>query len=517
MAGESDDPRALVSRDNPPAFTLVYPGVSRESEYSAEWSRIASELEQQEKNDDEEKQKEDDDQKDSSASSDTKLFRVDHVVDPSDEDPGEPIRLLFPISSELIKQERSYMEAPPGTVLESKMADEIDALYRLYGRGEVARLGDSLNAAYFANLKAFEEGYKDDTREESEKFSLRTDVSAGARMVGSVYVRQLRALDDRIREYQKLITVAAAKLADTKVVDAGTEILTEAKRYLPRARHVVSAQKALETDSNEYLAGGPDSPALREALARIQSRMMALENPPPATPGFFALVNPLATSPAEDAAHALEYEVSQACQRYPVLHRIWKEASFTRYADTERMIFSALSGTWRTNRRVRDTLVNRPEVVWLFPPLIHETLDILAEENAEYGDLGTGARAAQEQLEAQREDRFTETLAKIVGVLDVAVGFTSPAPPVALAIAGASLVLSLAASLAEYEQLSAESDAANATLDPRKALCSDPSFGFFALGIALSLLDLRAMRNAYKAARVTREVDDIGRLVREGT
>ena len=121
-------------------------------------------------------------------------------------------------------------------------------------------------------------------------------------------------------------------------------------------------------------------------------------------------------------------------------------------------------------------------------------------------------------LETQVHDQGGRQVDRlIVGVLDVAVGFTSPAPPVALAFAAASLVLSVANSLAEYQELSAKSDAASATLDPRKALCSDPSFGFFALGVAFSLLDLRAMRNAYKAARVTREVDDMSRLVREGS
>lgn len=515
MATQSDDPRALVPSFMPPVVTLVYPGQGAAFESSGEWSRIAAELEEQEK----QKEKED-----SSSASDIKLFRVDQFPRPftpeAEEDDGEPMRWLFPISDDLIKNERFYnTEAPPGTVLEAKMADEIDSLYRLYGMDEVVRLGDSINSAYLANLKAFDEAYADGTREKNEQFDKRTDVLAAVRMVSSVYGRQLGALRDRIKEHQKQVTEAAAKIAAAKIQEAGVEILTEATRYVPLARkHTVSAQRALETDgdlTNFYLAGGPDTPALLEAVARIRSRMEAVDNPPPAKPELFGLLNPLATSPAEDAAHALEIEISLACQRFPILHRTWKTLRFTRYADNMRKVFSALRSAWSTNRRMQQRIVNEPEVVWLFPPLIHETLEKLAEENPEFGDLGVGARAAQELLE-ESASRITEQLAKIAGFLDLAVALTSPAPPIALSFAGASLVFSLADSLLEYQQLSAQDDAANSVLDPRKALCSDPSYGFFALGIALSLLDLRGMRNAYRAARVTREVDELGKLVQEG-
>lgn len=522
MATQIDDPRAFVAGFMPPIASIVYPDEGAGFDSRSEWARIARELEEQEK--DEEKK-----EQESSTSSDVKLFRVDQFprpFSPEAEEDGEPMRWLFPISDDLIKNERFYnTEAPPGTVLERRMAEEINSLYCLYGIEEVVRLGDSIGSAYLANLKAFDEKYADGTREKDEQFLKRTDVLAAVRMVQSVYRRQLSALSDRIKEHQKQVREAAAKIAIAKLEEAGLEILTETTRYLPLERKTtVSAQKALETvfdplDPQRILLDGPDYPALRDAAARIRSRIEAVDNPPHAKPGLFALLNPLATSPAEDAAHALELELSQACQRFPILQRTWKILTFTRdplpTIETKTAIFDVLRGAWIANRRLRDRIVNEPEIVWLFPPLIHETLEQLAVENPEYGDLGVGARAAQEMLE-ESASRITEQLATIVGFLDLAVAITSPALPVALCFAGASLVFSLVDSLVEYRQLSAQDDAANSALDPRKALASDPSYGFFALGIALSLLDMRGMRNAYRAARVTREVDELGKLVKEG-
>ena len=507
MANQSIDPKVLASF---PIASIVYPDEGTGFDSRSEWSRIAGDLEQQEKD---EKESED-----SSDSSEVKFFRVDQKLDPYDEDRDEPTRWFFPISSRLIEQERSFDEAPPGTVLESMMADELHSLYCLNGSTEVVRLGDSITDSYFTNLDAFEEGYENGTREKEEQFAKRTDVLAARRMVNSVYVRQLGALLDRIKEHQKQVTKEAVKIAYAKLEEASTEILAEAMRYLPPTQKAsVSTQTLLESDPMVH-SGGPRFLDLLDATARINSRFQAVDHPPPAEPNPFAILNNLpVTSPAEDAAHALEYEISQACLRFPVLHRTWKLMAFTPFPYNDTLIFGALSQAWRSNRRLRDRIANDPDVVWQFPALIHETVEQLSAENPDYGDLELGARAAQDLLDGA-ENRITETLAKIVGLLDLAAAVTSPAPPIAFSIAAASLVFSLADSLVEYQQLSAKDDAANAALDPRKALSSDPSYLFFGLGIAFSLLDVWGLPKAYRAAgRVAQEVDELGKVVKEAS
>jgi hypothetical protein len=530
MAGETDGRTALFP-GMPPVVTLVYAEEGGGFESSGDWSRIAGELRQQEREREKEKEKETDSDKDEAkkeeSSSDTKFFRVELVnplfpLEPREDD-DEPIRWLFPLSAKSLRS-----AAAAGSPLDRKMADEIASLYSLHGIDKVDDLGGSLFTAYEDALAAFAAEYADGTREAKEQFDHGPDVRTAYETVHAVWRRHADALRDRIKEHQRLVAEAAAKVARAKLEEAALEILTEAARYLGplQTRRTVNAQKLLETISDplNVRLDGPGYPALIEAVARIESRIAAVEHPAPAPPAPLAKLNPLATSPVVDAANALGLELSQACQRFPVLHHTWQTLRFTERAappgagaqlDTITAVHGVLRKAWTANRRLHDRFASERDLVWLFPPLVHETLEQLAQEDPDYGDLGEGARAAQERLE-ESEDRATQQLALVVGFLEMAVALTSPAPPVALCFAGASLVFSLLDTVFEYQELSAQDDAAHAVLDPSKALSADPSYFFFALGIATSLLDLRSIRDAYRAARVAREVDELGNLVEEG-
>jgi hypothetical protein len=65
---------------------------------------------------------------------------------------------------------------PQPPLLERKMADEIDSLYRLYGSDGVARLSASIWTTYFANLQAWDEGNAGGRREQEEQFDQRSAV-----------------------------------------------------------------------------------------------------------------------------------------------------------------------------------------------------------------------------------------------------------------------------------------------------------------------------------------------------
>jgi hypothetical protein len=323
--------------------------------------------------------------------------------------------------------------------------------------------------------------------------------------------------------------------------EAGIEILREATRYLAlNRRHTVAAQKLLETTSDPAYAilRGPDVPMLAGAIRRIQSRQAAMDS---ATRRVSSAPRDLgAVTDLEDSLDALGLTVMVQCRQFPILYRTWKNLRLTpdvqvdlyshrepslaagtlaggaAIAEIRKAVFSTLKKAWESNVALRTEINSNSQIVWQFPPLIQAALEDLADADPRFASLSIGAKAAEEYLEI-KQTRITSVLTQIIGLLDLAALAASAAPPIGLTLAGISLVLSIADSIVEFFQLRAEDRAFNAVLDPQKTLSLEPSYFGFVLGIAFSLLDVKAVKDALRATRYAREAAELQRLAETGS
>ena len=173
-------------------------------------------------------------------------------------------------------------------------------------------------------------------------------------------------------------------------------------------------------------------------------------------------------------------------------------------ATLQRQLFEALQTSYEANVELHQDLDTSS--VWDLSPLIDLTLEDLEEDGPT-----VWYRAAQERLKFQESMSVAAILSIVTGVLEMGGAFVAAEPPVLLALAAASAVLSAIDNAQEFFMLRTKDRAHLASLDPQLALSTEPSYFGFYVSIAFSLLDIKGVRDAIHNVRLARyghELDD---------
>ena len=226
----------------------------------------------------------------------------------------------------------------------------------------------------------------------------------------------------------------------------------------------------------------------------------------------------------EHATQSLATTVEIVCDEHPLLYRVWETVSLpgdvyfgargelfgrpgranAAIATLQRQLFEALQTSYEANVELHQDLDTSS--VWDLSPLIDLTLEDLEEDGPT-----VWYRAAQERLKFQESMSVAAILSIVTGVLEMGGAFVAAEPPVLLALAAASAVLSAIDNAQEFFMLRTKDRAHLASLDPQLALSTEPSYFGFYVSIAFSLLDIKGVRDAIHNVRLARyghELDD---------
>jgi hypothetical protein len=189
---------------------------------------------------------------------------------------------------------------------------------------------------------------------------------------------------------------------------------------------------------------------------------------------------------AFDALEAeLEGLLAVVGQEYPVLFRIYRDADPANLAGVASTVVAALRRAHTANHVLRRDLSGDASDVWQFPPSVRETLMDIGIQ-----DASIAWTAAEERLEREHGPRLAAQLGVVSGLAAggaALLGAAIVAPPVAVVIAIADVVVNAIDALQEYlayRQLRAGFDA---VLDPSLALGTEPGLLGTVLTIAFDL------------------------------
>lgn len=348
---------------------------------------------------------------------------------------------------------------------------------------------------------------------------------AGSRL----YQAHSDAVEALTAEAVKAVTAIgerAVKMGRTRLEEVRGTIVDEVASYFDfGALGHASAESFLvrETQPSRAFLRGPGMRDLVAAINEVDRDRSAVEQASAA----------VAASPPqylnaqfdfEDATKALMSTLEVRCDDHPVLYRIWDQVRLSpdTYFDArgqllgrpgkgnvsvsalQRQLFQALSAAHHANVGLSADLA--PGNVWELSPLIDAAL-----EDLDQAGHTVWYRAAQERLQSEEGMSVASILSMVTGALELGGVFMLAEPPVLLALAVASLVLSLIDATLQFFELRTKDRAYLASLDPQLSWATEPSYVGFYVSIACSLLDLKGVRGALKGVRLA----DVGREAQE--
>jgi hypothetical protein len=329
------------------------------------------------------------------------------------------------------------------------------------------------------------------------------------------------------------IQESAAALADASLGAALSEVYAEAARYLDirGLGRRATATDVVESDVplSRVVLEGPDIAPMIGALRSIHARRRTLAQ----------LTDELATVRAQpmsssrtaelsievtDASDDLTLAVLVEAGRFPILHRLWRgpdvpsavtvlpareksaegvattaddapgvRAAAEWLASLKQRIWTSVRDTAANNRAFTSSLSGTPEHVWRYPPLISRALEQRAVR-----DPSIQFRAAEDRLTAEKST-LLQTLNLVSAGIQMAAWLTSPEPPVALVLAVVGGGLGLAQTAEDFLTKLEADEAFHSVFDPGKAVASEPGYLGIVVAVAFSVLDLKGVRDAYRA------------------
>jgi hypothetical protein len=446
------------------------------------------------------------------------------------------------------------------TLLALTMRREMDDLYATGGMAAAERL---LGSANYSDRMHCSVDWSAQTPDEgiypnASRFADWQEARRAGNLVAVACGEALRDLRRRVRTAVAEVQARAAAIGLDRLRVARSEVEAEAARYLDTgdAGGRASGRRIVEGDGPAVwaLLRGPDVAALVAALRAIEPRRAALEavaddygekerdivrnragevsslggprfassTGAPVSPQEMDYRYPGATGALEDASTALALAVLVQCRAHPVLCRTWREHRLppgidaiatprgpqvvgTTLAAAEAVarlrdgLLATFRTTWTANAALADLLRDDAATVWHYPPLIQAALDALGHD-----DRSLHAQAARERLAEEDAMSVAGVLGMVNGALMVGASIAGAAPPVELALAAASLLLGAIDTVQQYLKTREQDRAYRATLDPSKALASEPDYLGLVVGVAFTLLDVKGVRDAVRVGLAAR-------------
>jgi hypothetical protein len=223
--------------------------------------------------------------------------------------------------------------------------------------------------------------------------------------------------------------------------------------------------------------------------------------------------NPAIVARIRDATDSLALALTVYGRTFPILFRIWNISELSPGLPPQQfggpgamtgegqqatlrwlheMILLVLNDAWTSGATLLAQLESKPETVWQFPSVVTAALASM-EHIAPSPRFD--AQAARERMAAEDEDTWAAQAAQVAGACELLAALTSAAPPVAITLATISFVLGSIDNLLTYLKQRTNEHAFKASLDPSKALSSDPDYIGVIIGVAFSLLDLKGVRD----------------------
>lgn len=446
------------------------------------------------------------------------------AVSPPD-DPSQVFYLLFlPPNARISPQDSDLVPVkfaldPQRIAAEAER--ELRAIYAAHGKAGLDQLDASFMLTRIIRTR-YEHGL-DVTALMPNADSFGTLEFLGAHNVVADALRKaITALEEDIAAAVTTVGRHAVKAGQARLLELRETLHTEAARYVtPETLRYATVQGMLAGSHYVRVAfRGPDMPGLVAALKEVERDRLALERAAAAVnkssgDRFTALQD------FETATRILMGTVELACDEHPVLHRLWNDVRLPgnthfdrrgnllttpegneRVSDFLLDLGSLLTSTSEANRTLLTDLT--PENVWELEALIDMTLD-------ELDQLGetVWAQAARAEIAKAAGETATGRLADIAGIIQLGGVFLAASPPVLLVLSVAALLLGLAAVTEQYLDLKLKDRAASASLDPRQALSTEPSYVGFYIAVALSILDIPGVTDAARALRAARYGRDV--------
>lgn len=405
--------------------------------------------------------------------------------------------------------------------LRSAFIAELTGLYSFSGENGIAALeaGVRLVAAMgtqpdVPNKLAFEHGFR----------------------VMADFEHSLREFRETLEATRQTLESAAVRCAIADLELASGEILDEAARYFAMApRNRETAKTLLESGAPaaHILLRGPGVVDIAKASLRMH-RAIRTGAPQPAANGSsgrpsgimdFVLPPATADNSLEVSLTALMQLVTLRCKQHPLLHRIWRNhpldshvriletglgeyalAGETRAASLALQQFTAaaysvLRDSHAANKKFAAGLAGDASLVWLFAPLLGRVLD-----TDEFADEPLARQVAAKGLQSAEGMSKLAKASLVASGAEIAAGAAAAAPPVLTVLAVTIAVLSVVDLTNEFQINRAREAAANAVLDPSRSAAEEPGMFGLMIAVAFSLLDLKSVRDAVRAARVASEL-----------
>lgn len=356
--------------------------------------------------------------------------------------------------------------------------------------------------------------------------------------------RVMADLEHSVREFRKsleatrqALEAAAVRSAIADLELASGEILDEAARYFAMApRNRKSAKTLLESGAPvaHALLRGPGVVDLAKASLRMHRAIRSgaphsAKNASGGVPasGIMDFVLPPASvdNVLEVSLTALMQLVTVRCKQHPLLHRIWREhpldshvqivesgpGEYALVGETRdaalalqqftAAAYSVLCDSHAANKKLAAALAGDASLVWSFAPLLERTLD--TEEFA--ADTVARQVVAAGLQSAEGMSKLAKASIVASGV-EIAAGAAAAAPPVLTVLVVTIAVLSLVDLANEFQINRTREAAANAVLDPSRSAAEEPGMFGLIISVAGTLLDLKSVRDAARAARVAGEL-----------
>lgn len=324
-----------------------------------------------------------------------------------------------------------------------------------------------------------------------------------------------RQLTDAAQVEVSKVQREAQKLALRQLSTARTQIRAEAAGYLDLGTGGTSPERLLgsRVPPSQVVLRGPRLAGLIGALRDVHAARDAVERAgrERARTGNPAVV---------EAAAYLALVLSVRAIDFPVLHRIWNvpalpgsvhfgarpdgrpalvaddRAGAAAIAALRLALVTSLRTAWEANASFAGSVGADADLVWRYAPLINRTLAAM-----QITDPSVGHRAAQERLTDEEGLSLLGYLGLGSAALSIGATAAAAAPPVLLALAIIGAVIGLADVSLDYLKRRQQNQAYYAVLDPSLAVAAETGFLGVLVGVALSLLDLKGVRDAVVAAR----------------
>jgi hypothetical protein len=433
-------------------------------------------------------------------------------------------------------------------LLKQRVKEEVDGAYMAGGSEALTYFLPSVD---FTNkVYAEETGWS----RNAVRFKSESDAARACRMVRDACAEAKEDLDKRVDEAVKAVEAAAATEAVGRLTQAREEILREALRYFSGMREPANQRASLfdETSRDPNLRGKDignlllalrDLHQIRKSIDDAERELsdktleiLALlgpEAPPWMLAGAdreAAARNPDLAEQLRRATDGLALALTVYGRRFPILFRIWNMAELSADLRPHRFggldaktnegwqahmrlshtIVTALNAAWASNTELLAQLESEPALVWRFPSVVTAAL-----ASTERSSPRVDTQAAQERMAEEGESSWAAKAAMVSGALELLAALTSAAPPIAITLATISFVLGGIDNILEYLELRTEDAAFQATLDPSKALASEPDYTGLLVGVAFSMLDLKGVRDEI-AAGATREARRLAETAANG-